>query len=103
MKTRGWIGLIAGIFLVVFMAGVWIWVATLAAHNGIAGEESARAFFGRTYLTFALVMVAGVLGIANGVWQIRSGRPNRVLVTTILVVFLAALGTVLLNQNGQHP
>jgi TRAP-type mannitol/chloroaromatic compound transport system permease small subunit len=103
MKTRGWIGLIAGVFLVVFMAAVWIWVAMLAAHQGIAGEQSAQAFFGRTYLAFALVMVAGVLGIANGIWQIRLGRPNRVLVTTVLIVFLAALGTVFLNQNAQHP
>jgi MFS family permease len=99
VKTRGWIGLIAGVFLVAFMAGVWIWVAGIVSRQNAPNDEATTAFFGRTYLAFTLVILAGVLGIVNGIWQIRLGRPNRVLTMAVVIVFIAALGMVVLGLN----
>ena len=51
---------------------------------------------------FALIIIAGFLGIANGMAQLRSGRRSIALTVAMFVVFLAALGTVTLAVNGHH-
>jgi hypothetical protein len=42
-------------------------------------------------VAFALVILAGLLGIASGWLMARSGRRNRILIYTLVAVFAAAI------------
>jgi hypothetical protein len=101
-KARAWIALGSGVFIVVLMSGTWFFVAKLVVENHIASNADDARFIGQVFTTFALIIVAGFLGIANGIAQLRSGRRNLVLTVAMLVVFLAALGTVVVSLNGRH-
>ena len=94
----------AGVFLIVLMSAVWLWVANLlASHGSVDGDPATSQFIGRTYVAFALVEVCGVLGIINGIGQVRSGRRNRVLAFAMLVLFAAAIGVAATGAGAYHP
>ncbi|HEY6327532.1 MAG TPA: hypothetical protein VIW73_13590 [Candidatus Cybelea sp.] len=91
-QRRGWVALGSGAFLVVFMAAIAVWVDRLLTANGLLQRDATAAqFFGRINVAFALVIVAGVLGIFNGWSMAHTGRRNNLLVLALLVVFVAAL------------
>jgi magnesium-transporting ATPase (P-type) len=87
-KRRGWVAVGAGVFLVVFVSAVWIWVARLMAGQTAQG---AAGFIGRLNVVFALIVLCGALGMFNGWFQAHSGRTNRAIAFAILVVFAIAL------------
>jgi hypothetical protein len=104
MKMRGWVALVAGLFLVLLISAVWVYVGRLFSAQGVVDRDVATAqFAGRTYVAFALVLVSGLLGVANGIWQIRTGCRNRVLVFAMLVMFAAAIGVAVIGSNAYHP
>ena len=75
LKQRGWLALGAGAFLAVFMAAIWIWVDRIFAAQGIVQRDAAAAqFLGRLNVAFALVVVAGALGVVNGWNMAHTGR-----------------------------
>jgi ribosomal protein L40E len=91
-KLRGWFALGAGAFLAIFMAAIWIWIDRLFAAQGIAARDvSAAQFLGRINVAFALILVAGVLGVINGWSMAHSGRRNLWLLVALLVAFVSAL------------
>jgi MFS family permease len=91
-QRRGWIALGSGVFLVVFMGAIAIWVDRLLTANGLLQRDpTAAQFFGRINVAFALVILAGVLGIFNGWSMAHTGRRNNLLVLALVVVFVAAL------------
>ncbi|HEY4433004.1 MAG TPA: hypothetical protein VGM99_01270 [Candidatus Cybelea sp.] len=91
-KRRGWVALSAGAFMVVFVGAAWLWVDRTMAAQGVSTPDVATAkFLGRIHISFALVVVAGLLGIANGWLMVQSGRRNRVLIFTLVAVFVAAV------------
>jgi MFS family permease len=74
------------------MGVVAIWVDRLLSANGLLQRDATAAqFAGRINVAFALVIVAGILGIINGWTMAHSGRRNNVLVVGLLIVFVAAL------------
>lgn len=87
-RRRGWVAFAAGVFLVIFVSAIWIWVDRLMAAQSAA---AAAQFVGRLNLAFALIVLSGVLGIVNGWFQGHSGRTNRAIVFGILIVFAIAL------------
>jgi hypothetical protein len=87
-KRRGWVAFGAGIFLVVFVSAVWVWVDRLMAGQTASG---AAAFIGRLNVVFVLIVLCGALGIFNGWSQAHSGRTNRAIAFVILGVFAIAL------------
>jgi hypothetical protein len=90
-KRRGWVALSAGALMVVFVVGAWFWVDRTMARQGIPMADVTTAkFLGRIHISFALVVLAGLLGIANGWLMVQSGRRNRVLIFTLVAVFVAA-------------
>lgn len=91
-RRRGWVAFGSGVFLVIFMGIVAIWVDRLLSANGLLQRDATAAqFAGRINVAFALVIVAGILGIINGWMMAHSGRRNNVLVVGLLIVFVAAL------------
>lgn len=91
-KRRGWIAASAGVFMIVFMGAVWFWLdRAFAAQTISTADVSTAKFLGRIHLAFALVILAGLLGIVNGWLMARSGRRNRILIFTLVVVFGAAV------------
>ena len=87
-KRRGWAAFGAGVFLVVFVSAVGIWVDRLMAGQTAPG---ATVFIGRLNVVFVLIVLCGALGMFNGWQQAHWGRTNRAIAFGILVVFAVAL------------
>ena len=103
MRRRGWAALIAGAFMVVLIVGLWVFILRLLADPTVVPRDPHYAdFLGKLFVAFALIILSGLLGIASGAIQIRTGRQSRGLTIAVLVVFLAAFGTVMLAVSGQH-
>jgi hypothetical protein len=99
-QRRGWVSLVAGAFMVVLMAVVWIFVAHLVATGRVTQMDPAtEAFFGRTYVAFGLVVLSGLVAMVGATMQIQSGVRNRALSFAVVVLFAAAVGTVLLGSG----
>ena len=100
MQRGGWRTLLASVFLVVLILGLWGYLGNLLALHG-GGTLSPRSadIFGRVFVAFALVLVTGVLGTIGGVMQLRSGRRNRALTFAAVLTFVAAIGTVVLSAS----
>ncbi len=90
-KRQGWRSLIAGAFIVVVMLAVWIWVAILLGPRAAGADPALTVFTFKAYAAFALIVLSGVLGIASGLLQIRSGRRNKPLTFALVVCFVAAI------------
>jgi MFS family permease len=102
-QRRGWVALGSGVFLVVFMGAVAVWVDRLLSANGLLQRDATAAqFAGRINVAFALIILAGVLGIINGAMMVRSGRRNNVLLFGLIVMFVAAL-FVACSASSMYP
>jgi hypothetical protein len=102
-KARGWVTIAAGIFIVVLMSGVWIFVMkAVADHRLLVKTPENAAFLGRTYVAFALIVLCGFLGILNGVIQLRTGRRNLPLNALILILVGAALVTIWIGTSSNR-
>jgi len=95
IKVRGWIALIAGIFLVVIMTGIWLFIASHIA-SGTANLPTA----GQLYIGFALIIGGGFLAIGNGVWMLWKGRPNLAVAIVMIILFVAAFFVVQQATKG---
>ena len=78
--TRGWLLIVIGLFLVLFMGAITIAMAPTMLHPGeqIDGSsftgtsEQARTFF----LIFALVILVGLISLAYGIFQVVTRRES---------------------------
>jgi len=96
IRTRGWVLLFCGLFLVVLMGAVtWNMLPTLlyperayAAGTYTGTPEQARTFLN----LFLLVILFGALGTVNALYMIAAGRQNRwfVIATLLLAAILYA-------------
>jgi hypothetical protein len=101
-KARGWVTIIAGIFIVVLMSGVWLFVMkAISEHRGTLDTPNTAKFLGQTYMAFGLIVFSGVLGIANGVVQLRTGRRNIALNAVILMLVAAAVVIIWLATSNK--
>lgn len=95
-RKRGRLALYAGIFLVVFVCAVWIWLDRLFATNaGSFSDPASLRLIGHLNVAFGLLEVAGAIGIVNGAMTSRSGRPNVALVVILVILAIAALFTLM--------
>jgi len=98
IRILGGILLAIGIFLVGLMGAVTINMAptmlspgeTIDGSTFTGTAEEAKLFLG----LFGLVIVFGIAAIVNGLWQLISGRRNRVVlfITLALAALLYAIG-----------
>ncbi len=101
VKALGWVLIVLGVFLVLFMGGITILVAGIIAQTGAPG--STQRFDGGPkemaliFGIFALVIAFGLTCTAAGISQARSGRRNKKLVKVLMGVFFAliAVGTLI--------
>jgi hypothetical protein len=96
-QRRGWVAFGAGAFLVVLMGAIWIWVDRLLFAQG---DVAAAQLAGRLNVAFALIVVAGVLGVINGWITAHSGRTIRILVFGSVVLFIGALAIAWRASSG---
>ena len=98
IRIRGWVLVGLGLFLVLFM-GVITWnVAPTMLHPG--KEIEGTTFTGTSgdaefaFTIFGLVILFGLLSVANGAWMIAKGRQNRAFVIVSLAIagILFAIG-----------
>ena len=101
IRTRGIVLLIVGLFLVVFMGAIGVFVGLMLL-GSMKNPESARKInnewltFVAIYGVFAAVIVFGLNSIVSGIWMIAAGRRNRFLVWVMwaLLVALMAAGAI---------
>lgn len=91
IRVRGWVLVGLGLFLVLFMGAIaWSLLPSMLQ----PGKEMADGSLwtgteAQTEIAlgvFALVILFGLLSLINGVWMIRTGRPNRPLVVGGLLI-----------------
>jgi MFS family permease len=90
IRRLGWLLLVLGLFLVGMMVTITVLVAPMMLYPGAAVEGS--RFTGspeQAFLVlgmFGIVIVFGLACIANGLWQIATGRRNIWIVIAILLI-----------------
>jgi hypothetical protein len=95
MRMLGWVLVVIGGFLVVFMGVITIFVAQLVfqtnapgAHARFTGSPEMELFM---FGIFAFVMLFGLTSVVSGLLQVRNGRANRKLMFLMIglgVVFI---------------
>jgi hypothetical protein len=100
-KLQARVAICAGVLIVIMMSGTWFYLARAVAENHLADNVADGRFFGQVFTALALTIVAGLLGITNGIVQLRSGQRNVALTTAMFAAFLAAFGLATATI-GQH-
>ena len=96
IRRRGVVQLISGLFLVVFMCGIAVFVATMLAGN-MKNPDSAKKMQEQAgmllliYAIFGMVIVFGLHGTIMGIWQIATGRRNKVMVWIMWVLLFGLM------------
>jgi len=96
IRRRGWVLIFLGLLLVVMMVTITAFVAPIMLSAG--GPDNTTHFTGTSQQAmlilglFGLIMVFGVVCIANGIWQIATGRRN---IWIMVVVFALAFLLIL--------
>lgn len=85
MKVRSWVSLIAGLFLVLVMTGVWIFIA-----DHLGAGTAHRLHPSGLYTGFALIIAGGFLAIGNGITMLWKGKPNLVVSIVMIILFVVA-------------
>ncbi len=104
LRTRGWVLLGLGLFLVAFMSAITLFVTGLIYKSANDAATSAKIesemhLFVLMYLVFGGVIAAGLTSLAMGVWQIVFGRRNRWLVW----LFMTLIGvTISIGVSFQY-
>jgi hypothetical protein len=95
-RRRGVRALCAGVLLTVLACGIWLWLGRLFADNsGALSDPSTMRKLGRLNVAFALLAIAGLIGIANGWVQARTGRGKKALIWALVIVAISAFFTFL--------
>ena len=95
VRALGWVLVVIGAGLVLFMGGITVLVAGIIANSNLPGatsrfegdEKQMAIMFG----LFGLVIAFGLASVAGGISQIRHGRRNKTIVKVVLGIFIAIL------------
>jgi len=103
IRIRGIIQVVTGLFLIVMMAGLSIFIGTLlnkAAQDPSNAQKigDQRLMLTSVYALFAVIALFGLNGLAMGTWQIVFGRRNKVFIWIMFVllalILIACFGMV---------
>ena len=90
VRILGWVLVLLGGFLVIFMGGLGIMIAGLIAASGQPGNSTKFTGGPEDVLfiaaIFGLVISFGLASMAGGAWQIWYGKPNRILMVVMFVL-----------------
>jgi uncharacterized membrane protein len=90
VRVLGWLLVGIGLFLVLFMVTLGIYLGSIISQTGepgrttrfSGGPEDVAFIVG----IFGLVICFGLASIAGGVWQIIYGKPNRKVMVVMFVI-----------------
>jgi fatty acid desaturase len=89
-RTRGWVLIVLGLLLTIGMAGitfyVWQAVHSQGQPGGTPRWTGGTAMTARTFQLFATLIGFGVICLATGIFQVRTGRRNMGLVVLLLLL-----------------
>ena len=90
VRILGWLLVVIGTVLVVFMSGLGIVLGRIIADTGQPGKTQRFTEGPEDVLfiiaVFGLVILFGLIGMAAGSWQIWYGKPNKTLRVIMFVV-----------------
>lgn len=81
VRILGWVLVVTGAFLVVFMGAITYMLAGIVYHS--AEPDAHARFTGSPQMAtfifglFGLIILIGFASLVSGIWQVRYGRPNR--------------------------
>jgi len=99
VRILGWVLVLLGSFLVIFMGGLGIVLAGIIAESGQPGKSSRFTGGPEDVLfiaaIFGFVISFGLASIVGGFWQIWFGKPNRIVMVVMFVLagLLWAIGS----------
>lgn len=99
-RARGWLLIVLGLLLSIGMAGLslflWRTLHFQGQKGGTARWTGSAEMTARTFQLFGTIFAFGLVCLATGVFQIRTGRRNVVLV--VLLLLLAGVMILLGSQ-----
>ena len=99
VRILGWVLVLLGSFLVIFMGGLGIVLAGIIAESGQPGKSSRFTGGPEDVLFIAAIFGFGIsfglASIVGGFWQIWFGKPNRIVMVVMFVLagLLWAIGS----------
>lgn len=90
VRILGWVLVLLGAFLAIFMGGLGIILGGIIARTGQPGETTTFTGGPEVILfivaIFGLVILFGLVSMGAGAWQIWYGKPNKTLRVIMFVV-----------------
>ncbi|MBV9149904.1 MAG: PQQ-like beta-propeller repeat protein, partial [Candidatus Eremiobacteraeota bacterium] len=82
----------AGLFIVILLTWIWMFIAHAAATPGgiLCGAAARNKFLGELYVSFAMIIVCGLLAIVSGIRIVRTGRTSWTFGIALIALFIAA-------------
>jgi hypothetical protein len=105
VRILGWVLVVLGLFLVIFMSGLGIMLASIIVQSDQPGATSRFTGGPQDILfivaIFGFVIAFGLATIVGGAWQIWYGKPNRKLMVAMLLLLwiLWGVATVIRTYN----
>ena len=102
-RTRGWLLIVLGVMLSIAMAVLSSYLWRTIHHPGRPGGVSrwtgSAEMTARTYQLFGTIFVFGLVCLATGIFQVRTGRRN--IIAVVLLLLLVGVMFFLGNQIMQ--
>ena len=95
IRKLGWILVACGTFLIALMGTITIIVSRVPHEAAEAQSGSTTTFTGTPaderlmYTIFGLVMAVGVVSLAGGVWQVKTGKRSRAVMLLVIALIVA--------------
>ena len=103
-RTRGWLLIVLGLMLSFAMAGLSFYLWRTIHYPGQSGGTSrwtgGTEMTDRTFQLFGTIFVFGLVCLATGIFQVRTGRRN--LIFLVLLLLLVGL-MILLGSQIMQP
>ena len=95
-----WASVIAGVFVILVICGIGVFLVAAVFAQGVHfTPRSGAALVGALVIGFAMMITGGVLGVFNGIAQLRTGRPSMPLTIVSFVIMPLGLFVMLVGAK----
>ena len=95
IRKLGWILVGCGVVIIALMGTITV-IVSRVPREGAEGASGASTTFAGTpaderlmYTIFGLVMAVGVVSLAGGVWQVKTGKRSRAVMLLVIALIVA--------------
>jgi hypothetical protein len=85
-RTRGWLLIVLGLMLSCAMAGISFYLWQTIHYPGQSRWSGSAEMTARTFQLFGTIFVFGLVCLATGIFQVRTGRRNMIAVAFLLLL-----------------